>query len=96
MTIPELFSRDENAKAAAMRQYSANFDWFAESEQTYRTDLPDLAKEVGAVAFLFLRAYTAEMRDPEPRGKTNIFCCAGCMVYRMLPAESKPPMERIG
>jgi len=94
VTIAELFAQRKNDRPrdAAIVNYGALFEWFAETQQRYATDLPGLADVVGHTAFMFLNARQAEFNDPEPAAAP--WCaCASCWLYRGLPPEAKPHRE---
>lgn len=87
----ELFASQPRERS--LFRYAKQFDSFAETQQRYAELVPDLAAECGQVAFLFLRAYQGELRDPEPSRGSTAPCCPACIAYMALPSEAKPPMR---
>lgn len=80
--------------AEARRIYAESFDDFRDRQRGYAPLLPELANEVGHVAFLFLRAFKAELTNPEPARAPNCGC-ADCRLYRLVGDKSEPAMERV-
>lgn len=68
-TSPAQWLRDVMARNAALRQYAIDHDRFSEQEQMHRL-LGNWAEAEAAHwnALLVLRAYRADVDDPEPRG----------------------------
>jgi hypothetical protein len=92
MNIPDLFARDP--RQAAAHVYAELFEEFAHRQQLYAPVAPDVAESVGAAAFMFRRAWRAELDDPEPRQTSQGPCqCGTCQPYIDLPPEAKPPMR---
>ena len=93
MTPADLFKANrpkavDAARAAALAHYPTMFEWFAETQQRY-ADQPSIAKETGHVAYLYQRAYVAEMDDPEPRANLRqSFCCIPCHVFYIAAAQN--------
>jgi len=79
------------ARDAAAANYLRLHEWFAETQQRY-ADLPSVAKETGYVAYLYQRAVTAELTDPEPRANLRqSFCCIPCHVFYIAAAQNGRP-----
>lgn len=69
MTIEELFtSKSKKARKAALEQYAHAHDHFSEQEQILKLRGQEV-EAVGAHAYALqtLRAYRAELDDPEPK-----------------------------
>lgn len=63
-----------------IRQYAAAYDRLAEDEQiAVARGEYDRAQEAHELAMVVLRAYRAEMDDPEPR---DTCACASCVLVR--------------
>lgn len=90
--------RSVRAQRAAAASYVVQHERFAELEQ----QLLLVGSEIDAVgahayALTALRAHVAELDDPEPPAVPYQACCAGRMVYRLMPYTRKPVpgIERI-
>ena len=77
-----------NAQQAAVANYHAMYEHFAESAQLYAGT--SLQRTIGEVAVMYLLAADTETTDPEPHGTHTTPCCAMCLMYRALPPEAKP------
>ena len=75
MSTPISVLRDAIAKSGALRMYALAHDHFSEEEQTMAGE-GRIAEAEGAhqFALLALRAYRAEIDDPEPPERTYIMC----------------------
>jgi hypothetical protein len=81
---------DGHARSAAIAQYTATYEWFAESAQIYANS--NLANTVAHTAMLFLDAADAEERDPEPSVARSCVCHE-CLFYRMFGPKDVPAIE---
>lgn len=70
-----------NGRSAAVRRYAAAYDRHAEEEQALvAIGEYDRAQDAHDHALLVLRAYRAELDDPEPRATC---ACGQCALYRV-------------
>lgn len=83
--------RSVRAQRAAAANYVAQHERFAELEQQLMlVGSPIDAIGAHSYALMALRAHVAELDDPEPLAEPHRACCAGCMVYRLMPYTRKP------